>query len=310
MKRRGSALRLASPEESAPKRVCDEKKRGSSDEIKDSDAQSSSSEEEGDEDESWMDELDLSLTQVMNAQQARVKDLQQRVLAGDLLRVVLSFARELGSARCAGFHFLELCTEELRGRARALLGRTLGNMKMAAMTEIALFKFKVSSCKSSSSYSSSSSASRSLGLSGKNGRNYSHTLRSLRRNLSDIDNSLKQDVLNGDILLEDLVRMAPSELASSALKAERAKQKKIAQDERRISDELRHYKSGTSSDRFLCDRCGSRRSMYRFVYRNNSHQSSRIIVHCLDCQHKYQHFGLIPERESKVTTTHHESEEK
>jgi DNA-directed RNA polymerase subunit M/transcription elongation factor TFIIS len=250
----------------------------------DASSSSSSSEEESD----WMIELDHSLTQEMNAQQARVKFLHNKVLVGDLLRVILSFSRELGSARRTNYRFLTFCTDEIRGRARGLLERAFGNVDVAGRVEHALFEYKVhggGSC---------SSSSRSLGLSGKIVRNYSHSLRSLRRNLSDRNNSLKGDVLSGAILLEDLVRMAPSELASNALKQERAKQKQMAQDKRRISDELRHYKSGSKTDRFLCNRCGSRRSMYRFVYKNNSHHSSRTIVHCLDCQHKYQHFGLIP----------------
>lgn len=240
-------------------------------------------------DEAWMNELDQSLTQEMNKRQALRENLCAKVLAGDLLRLILSFAPGLGSVRRANFRCLAFCTDELRMRARGLLARTFGNENVAADVEAALFEYRVKCA-------GTSSQARSLGLSGKNGRNYSHGLRSLRRNLSDRTNSLRDDVLSGNIMLVDLVRMAPSELASKTLKAERAKQKKMAQDERRISDELRHYKSGSKTDRFLCDRCGSRRSMYRFVYKNNSHHSSRIIVHCLDCQHKYQHFGLIPSR--------------
>ena len=149
--------------------------------------------------------------------------------------------------RRASFRCLTFCTDELRKRARGLLARTFGDENVAADVEAALFEYQVY-CAGSSSHV------RSLGLSGKNARKYAHGLRSLRRNLSDRANSLKDDVLSRVILSKDLVRMAPSELASKKLKAERAKQKKMAHDERRISDELRHYKSGSKTDRFLCNR--------------------------------------------------------
>ena len=218
--------------------------------------------------------------------------LLHRQVFGDrnLLHIILQYAQDLRAVKKASYSCLMQATDELRSRAQRLLGRVFTeNMPIAVKIETALFNYRVKGCTSSR---------RGLGLSGKRCSCYSHSFRSLHRNLSDASNSLRQDVLSGAIAIENLVRMAPSELASATLKAERAMQIKMAQAEVLVSDELRHIRSGTLTDRFLCDRCKSRRSMYRFVYRNNSHHSSRIIVHCLECHHKYQHFGLIPSRKT------------